>query len=287
MPAALVAVDLAAFVTYMILAAMVVATEQIWYPAVDRITGAIPLVGGLAKSAIMGIVHALTGDYLALYDAVSRLFGAFWVAWAQSVLLTGYATLELATALESGLARAGGAAASSVVAAALAPVHAAIAAERAARAALSGFAHAAIRSLEHDVTVIDHDLAREIRPAIRAIEHTALPALRAGERALEHEWRHVIEPDLARVTKQAATLGAALALVEADLKLLDPLKCGNVGTLAKWLCGLDPSILQLLLAGLSDALVLELLSKAHVSASDVFSWPGAALGELETIAQTF
>src|SRR5579871_3241664 len=150
MPAALVAVDLAAFVTYMILAAMVAATEQIWVPAVSRITGAIPLVGGIAKSAILGVVHGLTSDYLSLYDAVSRLFGIFWVAWAQSVLLTGYATLELATALESGLAKAGGAAAATVVTAALAPVHAAIAAERAARAALASFAHAAIRGLEHD-----------------------------------------------------------------------------------------------------------------------------------------
>lgn len=287
MPAVLVAVDLGAFVLYLILAAMVVATEQVWYPAIDRITGAIPLVGGLAKSAIMSIVHGLTGDYLALYDAVSRLFGMFWVAWGQSVLLTGYASLELATALESGLLRAGGAAARAVVGVALIPVHAAIRAEQAARAALAHYAHAAIAGLEHDVTVIDHDLAREIRPAIRAIEHTALPALRSGERALEHELGSIIRPDLAKLAREAATLGATVALVEADLKLLNPLKCDNVGTLAKWLCGLDPSLLQLLLAGLSDALVLQLLQRAHVDPLDPIHWAGQALSELETVASTF
>lgn len=287
MPAVIVGVELGAFVTYMLLAAMVAATEQIWYPAVNRITGAIPLVGGLAKSAVMSIVHALTGDYLAFYDAVSRLFGIFWVAWAQSILLTGYATLELATAMESGLAKAGHAAAGQVVSIALAPVHAAIAAERAARAALGSFTHAAIASVEHSTTVIEHDLARDIRPAIRSIENTALPALRAGERAIQTELGQVIRPELARVAAQAGAVAAAVALAEADLRLLDPLKCGNVGQLAKWLCGLNPSILQALLAGLSDALLLELLQKAHVSLSDPFSWAGDALGELETIASTF
>lgn len=285
--AILLGVDLAALVAWIILAAFVAATERIWYPAIDRITGAIPLVGGLAKSAIMGIVHAMTGDYVKIYNGVSLLFGAFWVAWAKAVILPVYALWDYAVASSVRIAYGATTGAVNVVEALVGDVRHAIAGLTAHLGALAGWVHSRVSALEHGVARLDRTVYDGLTRELAALEHGAIRDLRRGEAALEHELGHVVVPDLAKLTREYGLVAAEAGAATLALKELSSLRCSNVGTMAKFLCGLDPAILSMLLGFLSSALVLELLDKAHVSLSDPFSWLASAADELETIASTF
>lgn len=287
MVVALPAVELAAILAAAILAALVTVAAIVLTPIFRWIGNQIPVVGGWASSQLIDGINYVRGELNQALDASIHALVVTIGAIAQAVEGLATEALSAITWTVTGLDHLATAGIHAIVAAMLAGLIHALHLLEHAEAALAHFTHTEVNRLSTEAAQVAHTVYGDVLPEVKALENTVIPALRAGEAAIQHELGQVISPELARLAAQLAGVTATAAALEVALSELGALRCSNVGTLARFLCGLDPALLNMLLSLAGDALILELLAKAGVSVSDPFSWAGTALGDLETIATTF
>lgn len=287
MVVALPAVELAAILAAAILAAFVTVAAIILTPLLKWVGDQIPLVGGWASSKLIGGIQYIRGEVLtALHASIHALtvtigaIGEVLSAWAD-------ATVAADTWLVTGLEHL-----------ALHGVHAIVGAMLAGLTrSLHALEHVVTRdvhtlrtsvaAVDHTVISLEHDVTGTIVPELGHLTGQVIPGIEQGLRDLEGTVNGALTSEVAKALAMAGATAATVAGLETIVRELNPLRCGNVGTLARFLCGLDPALLNMLLAFVGDALVLELLAKADVSPSDVFSWGGTGLADLEQIVATF
>lgn len=134
------------------------------------------------------------------------------------------------------------------------------------------------RAVEHaaagKIGAAIHDATRPIAGELQAVERATLPRIRA----VENELAGVVEPDIAALRERARTLeqeairafewargqwkvlsvGAVAAAVAVALERLGLgwVKCRNVGRVGRAICGLPTRLLEDLLAGVFDVLLI-------------------------------
>lgn len=284
---ALPAVELGAILAAAILAAFVTVAAILLTPILKWIGDQIPLVGGWASSKLIDGIQYIRGETLiALHASIHALtvtIGAIGEVFSEWANATVAADEWLVTGLE----------------------HLALHGVRAIVAAMvTGLAHG-LHALEHTVTTdvrairaaaarvdstvisLEHEVTGSLVPGLAHLEGQVIPGIQQGLHDLEGTVNGALTSEVAKALAMAGATAATVAGIETVLRDLNPLRCGNVGTLAKWLCGLDPALLNMLLAFAGDVLILELLAKADVTPSDVFGWGGTGLADLEQIVATF
>lgn len=287
MVVALPAVELAAILAAAILAAFVTVAAILLTPILRWVGNQIPLVGGWASSQLISGIDYIRGEVMvALHASIHALtvtLGAIGEVLAQWANATVAAVQWTVTGLDH---------------LALHGIHAIVG------AMIAGLIHALhgleatvtrdVRSLrteaariDHTVLSVEHTVTGTLVPGLAHLGNDVIPGIRQGLADLEGTVNGALSSEIAKALAMAGATAATVAGLETIIRGLDPLRCGNVGTLARFLCGLDPALLQMLLTFIGDALVLELLAKADVTPGDVFGWAGTGLGDLEQIVATF
>lgn len=287
MVVALPAVELAAILAAAILAAFVTVAAILLTPILKWVGDQIPLVGGWAASKLIDGIQYIRGQVLdALHASIHALtvtLAAIGMVFDEWVNATVGAVNWTVTGLEH-LALHG---IHAVVAAMIAGLIHGLHALEATVSRDVREIRAAASALDHTVVTLEHDVTGTLVPGLAHLANDVIPGIRQDIAGLEGTVNGVLSSEIAKALAMAGATAATVATIETTLRDLSPLRCGNVGTLARFLCGLDPALLQMLLAFVGDALVLELLAKADVSPSDVFGWAGTGLSDLETIVATF
>lgn len=287
MVVALPAVELGAVAIAWILLLLVSATLIVFTPVLHWVGNQIPLVGGWASSQLLSGITYIHDELQSALNACVHLLVVTIGAIAQATEQLVGETLAAVQWTVAGIDHLATAGIHAVVAAMIAGLIHGLHALRVTEANLAHYTHTEVGRLGTEAAGLTHTVYGDLAPALTTIENVTLPGLRTAEAGIQHELGTVISPELARIAAQVGALGATVATVEIGLRELEALRCSNVGTLARFLCGLDPAILALLLNLAGDALVLELLSKAGVSLSDAIGWTATGIGDLEQIVSTF
>lgn len=287
MVVALPAVELGGVAIAWILLLLVSATLVVFTPVLHWVGNQIPLVGGWASSQLLGGITYIHDELQAALNGCVHLLVVTIGAIAQATEQLVSEALAAVQWTVTGLDHLATAGIHAIVGAMIAGLIHGLHTLHAIVASLTHYTHLEVGRLSTEAAGLTHTVYGDLAPALTTIENVTLPGLRTVEQGLQHEVGQVLSPELARIGAAVAGLTATVAAVEVGLGELSALRCSNVGTLARFLCGLDPAILALLLNLAGDALVLELLSKAGVSLDDTIGWVGTGLGDLEKIVTTF
>ncbi len=287
MVVALPAVELGGVAIAWILLLLVSATLIVFTPVLHWIGNQIPLVGGWASSQLLGGITFIHDELQKALDGCMHLLVITIGAIAQSAEQLAVEAEAAIGWTVTGLDHLASAGIHAIVGAMIAGLIHGLHSLHVIVNGLSHYTRTEVGHLNAEAAGLTRTVYGDLTPALTTLENVTIPGLRTVEAGLQHELGTVITPELARLFATVGGLAATVATLEIAVSELGALRCSNVGSLARFLCGLDPAILALLLNLAGDALVLELLAKANVSLSDVGSWLGSGIGDLETIATTF